>query len=83
MWSELLPKLVGGTLTDHDCPDEPTKVVGYELDDKRVVITGEDFTWGGKRDCFFLRGLTATTVELIGPAGMSASVTFPTPLETP
>ena len=56
MWSELLPRLVGGTLIDDDAPEWPTRIVGYRLEANYVAIVGEKFTMGGSRQYF---GLTA------------------------
>lgn len=49
MWSELLPKMVGGTLIDHDEPNSPTEIVGYELTETHAYIKGRDFDFGGSR----------------------------------
>lgn len=78
MWAELLPKMVGGTLTDHDAPDEPTPITGYELTDQWVEVTGRDFSFASAREYI---GINATGVPgrmvLRTAFGMSATVDMP------
>lgn len=49
MWAELLPTFIGGTLTDHEAPQQPTEIVGFSLTDHQVFIIGRAFDFGGNR----------------------------------
>lgn len=77
MWADLLPKIVGGVLTDHDAPNHPTKIVDFELTETTVAIIGEDFTFGGARQYYGLtNGIEPRTLVMRGPL-MAATITFP------
>lgn len=78
MWDELLPALVGGTLTDDDAPTEPTEIVGYQLTEEWVEVQGKDFSFGSDR-----RYVGITAAGQVGEFrirtmfGMGATVTMP------
>ena len=57
---DLLPTLVGDTLIDDDCPEMPTTITGYELDEQTVTIHGLQFSVGGARRYF---GIAAGPTE--------------------
>lgn len=77
MWNELLPKMVGGTLTDKDGPDEPTEVVGYELTDDTVIIKCKDFDFGGQRRYFGIHADKDGIVHVVSTLGLHAIVRMP------
>lgn len=78
MWSELLPTLVGGTLTDHDAPNDPTPIVGYKLTDDWVEVTGEAFSFGAARKYIGVSaGAGRGGLTLHTTFGMGATVTRP------
>lgn len=77
MWEQLLPAMVGGTLIDHDVPSEPTKIVGYELTPDRVVIKGDDFTFGGAREYMGINAGHEEGTFLVRGYGIAATVRMP------
>lgn len=77
MWAELLPKMVGGILTDHDAPDEPTPIVGYELTTTYVGIEGEAFTFGANREYIGITADGPGRLRIHTTFGMGATVEMP------
>lgn len=78
MWDKLLPKMVGGTITDDDAPNEPTEIIGFELSESRVVIKGKEFDFGGARQYIGVQaGPVEGTFRVRGYGGLSAVVKMP------
>lgn len=79
MWEELLPKLVGGTIVDHDDPMLARRVItDYSLTDGYVAIKTATTEWGARRRLVGLSaGREPGTFDLSGPFGMGATVTLP------
>ncbi len=77
MWAQLLPSLVGGTLVDHDAPNEPATITGYELTDTHVYLKCGEWQFGGMRQYMHVgAGPTEWTLH-IGGYGISATATPP------
>ena len=79
MWSELLPKCVGGTIEDHDAPGQAAGITGYTLmDDWVEVQTADGWGFGGKLGMTgIIAGPSPSTFVMRSPY-MAATITMPT-----
>jgi hypothetical protein len=78
MWSDLLPKMVGGLMVDDDAPYQPTEVVGYKLSDEWVEITGQEFSFRAKREYVNATRFVSGLVRIQTTFGEACTVTLPT-----
>ena len=80
MWTELLPAMAGGTLIDHDAPDEPTEIVEAKLEgeppSERIMIVGKDFSWMSLRQYAGVR-VENGELEIATTFGQSCTVKLP------
>ncbi len=87
MWERLLPKFVGGTMTDLDGPPDPeatTRIVSAEIerrnDQEFVTLHGEGFDWSCARKYCGVSGEGPDgTLDLFGIMGMRCHIVPPAP----
>ncbi len=79
MWSQILPKMVGGMLIDDDAPNDPTEIIGFKLTESIVMINGKDFDFGGAREYIGISSdPTRPGTMFIHGYCMAATVVMPT-----
>ena len=77
MWSQLLPRCVGGTIVDRDDPlRRATPIVGFELTRTHVYLLTPAWKFGGDRRMFHVVAASSSAFQMRGP-GLSAIVTMP------
>ncbi len=63
-------------------PGQPTEIIGFELTDEWVEVTGKDFSFGGRRDCTGIKAGTEPNSFLMVGVMLCATIYMPEKRET-
>lgn len=78
MWAQLKAQeaeWVGGALTDHDEPNQPTELLGFEFTDAFITFKGRDFDWSSARQYVGATGRSKPgTLTFETPFGMACTI---------